>query len=275
MMMTRIKAKAQAARTAPAAAKAAEARLRQAAAMTESELLESLGSAPGGLTEAQAEAARAQYGPNSLPRPKEKTALRRLLEALADPFSLVLLLLAAVPVLTDVVLAPAGRRDWATVTISTGMVVLSAVLRAVQEGRSSSVARQLSDMIHTTAAVQREGVRQELPMEELVAGDIVRLAAGDMVPADLRILSARDLFIAQSALTGESEPVEKSPAPTADPAAALTGIGCLAFQGSTVISGSARAVVVAVGSSTIFGSIARTMGDKPPKTAFDKGLGAV
>ena len=275
MMMTRIKAKAQAARTAPAAAKAAEARLRQAAAMTESELLESLGSAPGGLTEAQAEAARAQYGPNSLPRPKEKTALRRLLEALADPFSLVLLLLAAVTVLTDVVLAPAGRRDWATVTIITGMVVLSAVLRAVQEGRSSSVARQLSDMIHTTAAVQREGVRQELPMEELVAGDIVRLAAGDMVPADLRILSARDLFIAQSALTGESEPVEKSPAPTADPAAALTGIGCLAFQGSTVISGSARAVVVAVGSSTIFGSIARTMGDKPPKTAFDKGLGAV
>ena len=130
MMMTRIKAKAQAARTAPAA-KAAEARLRQAAAMTESELLESLGSAPGGLTEAQAEAARAQYGPNSLPRPKEKTALRRLLEALADPFSLVLLLLAAVTVLTDVVLAPAGRRDWATVTIITGMVVLSAVLRAV------------------------------------------------------------------------------------------------------------------------------------------------
>ena len=275
MMMTRIKAKAQAARTAPAAAKAAEARLRQAAAMTESELLESLGSAPGGLTEAQAEAARAQYGPNSLPRPKEKTALRRLLEALADPFSLVLLLLAAVTVLTDVVLAPAGRRDWATVTIITGMVVLSAVLRAVQEGRSSSVARQLSDMIHTTAAVQREGVRQELPMEELVAGDIVHLSAGDMVPADIRLLKTKDLFCSSSSLNGESTPVEKiaTKKPDQKDMDQYLDYPDVIYQGTTIVSGSGVGVVLATGEQTVFGRLAKDISNNDVKeTNFDVGI---
>src|SRR5699024_11295897 len=96
-------------------------------------------------------------------------------------------------------------------------------------------------------------------------------------PADLRNLMANDLFIRQPALTGESEPVEKAAAPVSGERAALpvTEVPCLAFQGSTVISGSARAVAVAVGDGTMFGSIARTMGEKPPKTAFDKGIGSV
>ena len=101
----------------------------------------------------------------------------------------------------------------------------------------SDVAEKLTAMIHTTACLERAGVRQELPMEEIVVGDIVHLSAGDMIPADLRILQAKDLFISQSALTGESEPVEKTGAPVGQEGAALpvTEVGCLAFQGSTVI----------------------------------------
>ena len=251
--------------------------LREAAACTETELLARLGTAPAGLTAEQAEAAREKYGSNRLAKPKRKSAPRRLLEAFADPFSLVLLLLAVVSAFTDIVFVAPAQRNYMTVGIITVMVAVSGVLRFVQETRSGNVAEKLSAMIHTTACLERDGVRQELPMEEIAVGDIVHLSAGDMIPADLRILNAKDLFISQSALTGESEPVEKTAAPAPAEGAGLpvTEVPCLAFQGSTVISGSARAVAVAVGDGTMFGSIARTMGNKPPKTAFDKGIGSV
>ena len=257
------------------AAKESDTRLRAAAAAEETALLASLGTGPDGLTEDQAAAAREQYGPNRLARARRKSAPLRLLEAFTDPFSLVLLLLAVVSLFTDVVLADPADRSYMTVAIIAVMVTVSGVLRFVQETRSGNVAEQLTAMIHTTACIQRDGVQQERPMEEIAVGDIIYLSAGDMIPADLRILSAKDLFLSQSALTGESEPVEKSGAPCADAALPLTGVPCLAFQGSTVISGSARAVAVAVGSATMFGGIAQTLGEKPAKTAFDKGIGSV
>ena len=274
MMMKWIKAYAAAQST---GAKRSDGWLREAAACTETELLAKLGAAPAGLTAEQAEAAREKYGSNRLAKPKRKSAPRRLLEAFADPFSLVLLLLAVVSAFTDIVFVAPAQRNYMTVGIITVMVAVSGVLRFVQETRSGNVAEKLSAMIHTTACLERDGVRQELPMEEIAVGDIVYLSAGDMIPADLRILNAKDLFISQSALTGESEPVEKTAAPAPAEGAGLpvTEVPCLAFQGSTVISGSARAVAVAVGDGTMFGSIARTMGNKPPKTAFDKGIGSV
>ena len=271
MMMKWIKAYAAAQNT---AAKLSDARLREAAACTEQELMEKLGTAPAGLTEEQAEAARETFGANRLARVKRKSGPRRLLEAFADPFSLVLLLLAVVSALTDVVFAPPAERSYTTVVIITVMVVVSGVLRFVQETRSSNVAEKLTAMIHTTACMERDGVRAERPMEEIVVGDIIHLSAGDMIPADLRILSAKDLFLSQSALTGESEPVEKWGEPDSRDLP-LTELPCLVFQGSTVVSGSARAVTVAVGGNTMFGAIARTLSDKPPKTAFDKGIGSV
>ncbi len=256
-------------------AKESDTRLREVAAATEAALLEQLGTGPDGLTEEQAEAVRERTGPNRLARARRKSAPRRLLEAFADPFSLVLLLLAVVSLFTDVVLADPAERSYMTVAIITVMVAVSGVLRFVQETRSGNVAQKLTAMIHTTACIQREGKQQERPMEEIVVGDIIHLSAGDMIPADLRILSARDLFLSQAALTGESEPVEKSGDPCTDSSLPLTGVPCLAFQGSNVVSGSARAVAVAVGGDTLFGGIARTLDDKPPKTAFDKGIGSV
>ena len=274
MMMKWIKAYAAAQNT---AARRSDGWLREAAACTEAQLLAKLSAAPAGLTEEQAGEAREKYGSNRLAKPRRKSAPLRLLEAFADPFSLVLLLLAVVSAFTDILFVAPGERNYMTVGIITVMVAVSGVLRFVQETRSGNVAEKLTAMIHTTACLERAGVRQELPMEEIVVGDIVHLSAGDMIPADLRILQAKDLFISQSALTGESEPVEKTGAPVGQEGAALpvTEVGCLAFQGSTVISGSARAVSVAVGDGTMFGSIARTMGDKPPKTAIDKGIGSV
>ena len=156
MMMKWIKAYAAAQNT---AAKLSDARLREAAACTEQELMEKLGTAPAGLTEEQAEAARETFGANRLARVKRKSGPRRLLEAFADPFSLVLLLLAVVSALTDVVFAPPAERSYTTVVIITVMVVVSGVLRFVQETRSSNVAEKLTAMIHTTACIERDGVR--------------------------------------------------------------------------------------------------------------------
>ena len=265
-------------RPAARAAASPEAWLRAAAAYTETGLLERLGSGPEGLDDEAAEAARERHGPNSLPRKKQAGPLRRLAGAFADPFSLVLLALAGVSALTDVVLAAPGRQDYMTVGIIGVMVAVSGLLRFVQESRSANVAEKLSAMLHTTCCIQRAGQKQELPMEELVLGDIVHLSAGDMIPADLRILEARDLFISQAALTGESEPVEKTAAPAGKGCEKLplTDLACLAFQGSTVVSGSARAVAVAVGGGTVFGGLARSVGgDKGPATAFDQGMGQV
>ena len=267
-------------RAAPAAGSARETgrqRLLRAAARHSAALLEELGTPESGLTEELARLRRQEYGENLLPGKGPTPLARRLFSAFINPFTVVLLALALVSVFTEVVFAAPGDKSWATVLIIAAMVLVAGVLRFVQETRSGNVAEQLTAMIHTTACIERDGVRQELPMEEMVVGDIVHLSAGDMVPADLRILSAKDLFISQAALTGESEPVEKTGAPAGAESAALplTDAGCLAFQGSTVVSGSARAVAVAVGAGTMFGSIARTMGDKPPKTAFDKGIGGV
>ena len=129
-------------------------------------------------------------------------------------------------------------------------------------------------MIHTTVCVTREGEKKEIPLEEIVVGDIVSLSAGDMLPADVRILRAKDLFLSQSSLTGESEPVEKSGA-VCQTVGSLTECGNLAFMGSTVVSGSATAVVLAVGHDTMLGAMAKALNVKPPKTTFEKGVNSV
>ncbi len=154
------------------------------------------------------------------------------------------------------------------------MVLLSGILRFVQETRSGNVANKLIGMIHTTACVERSGKRGEIPMEDIVCGDIIHLSAGDMIPADVRILNAKDLFVSQSSLTGESEPVEKFDHRISR-TSALTDAENIAFLGSNVISGSARAIVISVGNDTLLGAMAKNLNEKPPKTTFEKGVNAV
>lgn len=249
-------------------------KLYSAALQPAAELLQEYGTPATGLDREGAAASREKYGENILTYGKKNTVIRRLVSAFINPFTVVLLVLAAISVFTDVILATPGDRNYATVSIITIMVVISGVLRFVQETRSGNVAEKLSSMIHTTACVEREGKQAELPMEEIVVGDIVHLSAGDMVPADLRILQAKDLFISQASLTGESEPVEKS-GRAGTRKDAPTDMENLAFMGSSVISGSAVALVIAVGNETMLGTMAKSLHTKPPKTTFEKGVNSV
>ena len=251
--------------------------LHWAAAHTQEELFDRYKTSAQGLDPEAVEEAREEYGENILTYGRKNPVIKRLFAAFINPFTVVLLILAVISAFTDILWAQPGDRNYMTVIIITLMVAISGVLRFVQETRSGNVADKLTSMIHTTAAVLREGVTAEILMEEIVAGDIVSLSAGDMIPADLRILEAKDLFISQSALTGESEPVEKLGGCGAfsGQEGGITDVPNLAFMGSNVISGSAKAIVIAVGNNTMLGTLAKRLNEKPPKTTFEKGVNAV
>ena len=258
-----------------ARAEDAKARVRTAAALTEAEAYAFLQTERGGITKAEAERRRELYGENVLPSRKKKGAAARLLEAFVNPFTLILLALAAVSVVTDIVLAAEGEENYITVIVIAVMVAVSGILRFVQESRSGAAAEKLSAMITTTTCVSRKGEgKKEIPVSELAVGDEVHLSAGDMIPADLRIVAAKDLFVAQSALTGESAPEEKKAEPCE--AGSLTNCGCLAFMGTNVVSGSGVGIVAATGEDTLFGQTAKTLSaGKTEKTAFEKGVNSV
>ena len=162
-------------------------RLTWAAQTDEANLRTALNVPENGLTEEMAEEARDRYGRNVLPTSQRTPLYKRLAAAFINPFTVVLVLLAIFSALTNVAMVDPGDESWATVIIITIMVLISGILRFVQETRSGNVAAKLSEMIHTTVCVTREGEKQEIPLEEIVVGDIVSLSAGDMLPADVRI----------------------------------------------------------------------------------------
>lgn len=274
MMKTNLKMTNVRANEAAVRAAAVRDRLYAASEYTAEELLGLYNVPAGGLTDALAERSRHEYGANILTNGKKDSAAKRLAEAFISPFTLVLLALAVISVFTDIVFASAGERSYATVGIISAMVIISGTLRYVQETRSCNVAEKLTGMLHTTACAERGGVKREIPIEEIAVGDLIHLSAGDMIPADLRILAAKDLFISQSALTGESEPVEKT-ACSGGARDTLTDTENLAFMGSNVVSGSATAVAVAVGNGTMLGNMAGSLNGEAPKTAFEKGVNSV
>lgn len=233
-----------------------------------------------GLSEKNVDANRDAYGDNHVTHEKKKTLPQRLAGAFINPFTAILFCLAIVSTITDIILPimqnSPGDVSPRTVIIIMAMVVISGTLRFVQESRSGSAAEKLLGMITTTCTVDREdGKRQEIPLEDAVVGDIIHLSAGDMIPADARIIEAKDLFISQSALTGESEPVEKVAAVSKDRADAVTEYSNIVFMGSNVISGSASAVILSVGDDTLFGSMASSVAGEAVETSFTKGVNAV
>ena len=228
-----------------------------------------------GLTQERVENARETFGSNIVTHGKKEPLIKRLFNAFVNPFTAILFVLAIVSAFTDIIWAQAGEKDPTTVIIIATMVMISGVLRFVQETRSGNAAAKLSAMIRTTASVERaESGCTEIPMDEIVVGDVIHLSAGDMVPADIRITFAKDLFVSQSALTGESEPVEKL-AQVQITGDSSTQAANLVFMGSNVISGSAIGVVLATGNDTLLGDMAKQLSAKPPKTSFEKGVNAV
>ena len=238
-----------------------------------------------GYDEDDVEEAREEHGANVITRQTTDTLFKRLISAFINPFTIVLIALAVVSVFTDIVFVEAGETNFTAVIIIMTMVIVSGVLRFAQEMRSSNAAKHLAEMVETTVAVARKfkdresgetcSEKKEIPMDEIVVGDVVHLAAGDMVPADVRIIQAKDLFLSQSALTGESEPIEKFSHAVTEASQNPLELNNLAFMGTNVISGSATALVITVGDDTILGSIAEQLQGKAPPTSFEKGVNAV
>lgn len=254
----------------------AKARLLTASKMSPQEVMQSYEVGPEGHDEEKVESLREAFGENKITKQKGDTVLKRLLRAFTDPFALVLLAIALISFLTDFAFAAPGNRDPWSFIIVLIMVMISGMLQFVQESRSGKAAEKLSELVETTIAVRRQGVGiQEIPIDEIVVGDIVVLAAGDMVPADMRIVQAKDLFVAQSSLTGESEPIEKFPLARDIQGKEPLEMDNLAFMGSNVVSGSAEAVVINIGDSTIFGTIAQKLVEKKPPTSFEIGINSV
>jgi Mg2+-importing ATPase len=226
-------------------------------------LLRSLHTTPEGLTQAEAEARARAAGPNEVAQERRRGWFMRLVIILRNPLVILLAALSSISFATG---------DARAGTVMACMVVLSATLRFVQEARADAAAARLKAMIHVTANVFRDGKAQEMPLRDLVPGDIINLHAGDMIPGDVRVLTAKDLFVSQGTLTGESYPVEKFHDP--DPKASNSPIDLknICFMGTSVESGTATAVVVVTGVNTYLGTMARSITEEAPPTSFDRGL---
>ena len=162
-----------------------------------------------GLMEDQVEENRDNYGENVLTKGQDDSIWKRIVESIINPFTVILLLIALVSLVTNVWLAKPGEEDPTTSLIIVVLVLLSGGIRFIQELRSDKAASNLSRMIVNTATVIRDGKEEEIPIDEIVVGDLIKLSAGDMIPADVVLLDSRDFFVQQSGLTGESDAVEK------------------------------------------------------------------
>ena len=268
--------------------KAMGERLREAASAPEQALLQRLNTSRQGLDEAQVQAARAQAGWNAVTQDKPLAGIEHLWLCFRTPFNLLLTVLAIVSWMTG---------DAKATVVIGSMVALATLLRFWQEGRANQAAAGLQAMVSNTASVLRraspatagggaDGLQpsrlsalqalQELPVRELVPGDVIQLAAGDMVPADCRLLTAKDLFLAQSAMTGESMPVEKFAQLQGEELHNPIELSNLVFMGTNVVSGAGLAVVLATGKHSYLGALAGKVSatDRGP-TAFQQGVNKV
>ena len=230
-----------------------------------------------GLTEDQVEENRDLYGENVITKGQEDSILKKIYESIINPFTVILLVIALVSLVTNVWLAKPGEEDPTTSIIIVVLVLISGGIRFIQELRSDRAASNLSRLIVNTATVIRDGVEQELPIDELVVGDIIKLSAGDMIPADVLLLDSRDFFVQQSGLTGESDAVEKVCLAKADGQNfdSLLETESLAFMGTNVISGRATALVLVVGDETMMGAIEQTLNTYDEPTSFEREMNSI
>jgi Mg2+-importing ATPase len=227
------------------------------------ELLRDLRTSLGGLTQTEAEERARTTGPNEVAQERKQGWPIRVLKIIRNPLVILLSTLSAISFLTG---------DARAGSVMVGMVALSVGLRFWQEARADAAAEKLKAMIHVTATVVRDGTASEMPLRDLVPGDIVKLAAGDMIPGDVRLLSSKDVFVSQGSLTGESLPVEKFHDRESKEESSPTELKNICFMGTSVESGTAIAVVVTTGVQTYLGSMARSITGERAPTSFDQGL---
>jgi Mg2+-importing ATPase len=227
------------------------------------DVMAALETAPEGLRADEVERRIELFGPNEVGQESKHGWTERLLSAVRNPLVILLTALGAVSFATG---------DPRAGTVMMLMVFIAVCLRFVQETRADNAAAKLRAMIRVTATVIRGGKPIELPLHELVPGDVINLSAGDMIPADVRLVSAKDLFVTQASLTGESLPVEKTDAPDRRENISPLELSNVGFLGTSVESGTATAVIAATGPRSYLGSIAQGMAAVQPQTSFDKGI---
>ena len=251
-----------------------DSRIKKYAYREASQIYQEIGASPDGLSHEQVEAMREKYGANSFAERKNDTTIRRLRRAFINPFNIILFILGIISLMTDVFLVSNFARNATTAIIIFSMILISGAIRLIQELRAKNAAQQLDRLIHESITVKREGELIEIPAEELVAGDIVLLSAGDRVPADIRLTEVTDLFVSQAAITGESAILEKNCcALSYSSLETLTQLENLAFMATTVISGKGEGIVLAVGKDTLYGSFAKP--DSDDKKSFQKGANSI
>ena len=243
-------------------AKSASAiRIIESSRLQPDEVYKMMGTQPMGLTEDEIELRIGEHGFNEVAQEEKHGAWSRLLDSIRNPLVILLTALAVISFATQ---------DIRSGIVMMVMVVMGVTLRFIQESRADKAAAALKAMIKVTTAVLRDGQEVEIPLKEVVPGDVVKLAAGDMIPADVRIVFSKDLFIIQASLTGESLPVEKFDA--SETKESLLELSNICYLGTSVESGSATAVVINTGSSTYFGQMAKSITSRPVETSFDKGV---
>lgn len=238
--------------------------LKKLARLSEKKVMINYQTSPSGLSEQMASKRLAEYGPNEVATQRPTPWFVLLIKALKDPFVYVLALLMVVSALTN---------DFEASLVMGVMILLSVGIRFIQEYRSQKASLALKELIETTCGITRDGVTTEIPIDEVVPGDIVNLSTGDMIPADARFIWTKDLFVNQASLTGESMPVEKLvkvEEPTEEDTA--LDLANLAFMGTDVLSGQGRAIILKTGNDTFFGDIASNVSEKRGETSFDRGV---
>lgn len=230
-----------------------------------------------GLVDDQVEENLDTYGENVITKGQEDSMIKKIYESIINPFTVILLVIALVSFITNVWLAKPGEQDPTTSIIIVTLVLISGGIRFIQELRSDKAASNLSRMIVNTATVLRDGSEQEIPIDEIVVGDVIKLSAGDMIPADVVLIDSRDFFVQQSGLTGESDAVEKVCLRKADSQNldSLLESESLAFMGTNVISGRATALVLVVGDETMMGAIEQTINTYDEPTSFEREMNTI
>jgi Mg2+-importing ATPase len=237
--------------------------IRDAATRDVAEILQRLGTSANGLSDETAAERLEVFGPNEVAQERRHGWLQRVWAASRNPLVILLTLLATVSFATG---------DFRAGIVMLLMVVLGVSLRFIQETKADNAAAKLKAMISVTATVVRNGQAREIPLRELAPGDVVKLSSGDMIPGDVRLMSAKDLFVIQATLTGESLPVEKTEAADTREKVSAIERSNLCFLGTSVESGAATAVIIATGAQTYFGKVARSLAGQQVETAFDRGV---
>lgn len=226
-----------------------------------------------GLSNEQVENRLSTYGKNEMKQKKQKKWYNYLWDSLLSPFNIILMGITIILIYTDIILT--SPPSYANIIVILVLVLASTLLEFFEVYNSNKAAEKLKDLVATTCTVIRNETKIKIPLNEITIGDVILLSAGDIIPADVRVLEAKDLYITQSSLTGESDSVKKSSStelPSIDEIESITDLDTICFMGTNVTSGSGKAIVIKTGDSTYFGKVANTITSGKPITSFQKGI---